>query len=336
MAITLASLISEIRDLSGLRANQLYTDAQIAQMATDVWLELFDRFVFANQHYRIKTFEFTLAGGVGGNTVTLPEDFQLGNGLELDPTHPRPKSVDYLESWLNRNNLGASVLSGTVGALTAFDRRYCFTDNQLQVYPPDRSQGDYKLYYTPQEKHLQAPVTVSFAIDSSDNPAVPPAGSLAGSGSWALANAFDGVDTDLIDPDGGFDLVLDFGAPNASFSGTYPVVGVGFVPPFGLPTFGVSNLTSTVGFTGPATGTGTYTFQPLGTMSELPAYAAPWALYIKLGTSIAIREARQQDIADLERRWLRQQARVDEALENRQEEPTQPPLTGGRSFWDSL
>jgi hypothetical protein len=333
MATTLASLVSEVRLLSGLRSNQLYTDADIATMLADQWKDLYDRFISANQHYRVKTFDFTLTGNVGGNSVDLPDDFQLGNGLEMNPTFARPWSVGYLESWLNRNNLGASVLDNT-GLISVPDgRRYCFNDSQLVVFPADRSAGDYRLYYTPMADTLKAQQTISFAIATGDTPQVPPPGSLAGAGAWLLANA--STPDDL--PDSGFDLVLTFLAPNTSFSGTYPVVDVGRTTDgFGSPTFSADNLVSTAGFTNPASGTGTFTYQPVGTTDTLPNMADPWALYLKLGASIAIREARQQDVADLQRRFQEQSARVSNALQNRQEEATQPPLTRGASYWDSL
>jgi hypothetical protein len=86
----------------------------------------------------------------------------------------------------------------------------------------------------------------------------------------------------------------------------------------------------------PTEGDVTVNWQPPDTLSELPDYADPWAIYLKLGASIAIREARQQEVGDLERRFIAQKQRVDSVLQNRQEEPTQPPLTRGSSFWDSL
>lgn len=331
MSTSLASLVSETRLLSGLRSNQLYSDAEIATMLADCWKDLYDKFVQANQHYRIKTFTFTLVGGQGLNSVDLPDDFQLGNGLELNPAQPRPYTVNYLSSWLNRNNLGASVLGNSF--LTPDGRSYCFNDNQLIVYPSDRSAGDYKLYYTPKADTLKAKQTISFTLGNSDIPEVPPPGGLTGNGAWLLPSA--STPDDL--PDSGFDLVLTFNAPNTSFSGTYPVTDVGRVSGgFGQPTFACDNLTSTSGFTSPPTGTGTFTYQPLGTTDTLPGMADPWALYLKLCASIAIREARQQDVADLQRRYQEQAARVASALQNRQEEATQPPLTRDRGFWDTL
>ncbi len=339
MATTLSSLVTETRLLSGLRDNQLYTDAELATMLSDLWQELFDRFVAANQHYRIKTFDFTLAGGVDGNSVDLPSDFQLGNGLEMDPTQPRPRSVPYLSNWLQRNNLGASVLN-IGGGNACTDRQYCLVNSQLTVFPAERSNGDYRLHYTPMCETFLAPVTRSFAIvGANDTPIVPAPGSFpAATGAWVVTNA--GF-TDDMPVDGSVDLELTFTAPpgNISFSGAYPIVGISG-PDLDLNSTydeaGVTGLVSTAGFSGPAVGTGTYTYQPIGTISELPDYVDPWAIYLKLGTSIAIREAREQDCTDLERRFAAQRLRVDSLLTNRQEEPTQPPLTGGRSFWDDL
>ena len=165
MATLLSTIVSDVRLLSGLRANQLYTDADIGGIVSDLWAELYDRFVAANQHYSIQTFDFTLADGVGNNSIDLPSNFQLGNGLELNPTLPRPQSVKYLDNWLNRNNLGASVLN-IGGGLVASDRQYCFNNNQLVAFPATSSGGDYRLYYTPMAEKLLAPVTISFSRDN--------------------------------------------------------------------------------------------------------------------------------------------------------------------------
>ncbi len=338
MSTTLSSLVSETRLLSGLRDNQLYSDAEIASMLSDLYAELYDRFVAANQHYSVVPFEFSLAGGVGGNSVDLPADMQLGNGLELDPTNPRPRSVPYLSSWLNRNNLGASVLNIGGGNLCT-DRQYCFNNQQLVVFPPERSNGDYKLYYTPQAKKFLAPVTRSFAIAAADTN--PPGGPGVGPGYWSFDNgAFStlqpgGLYTTDIPVDGTAYVVTAFtaGPPdNTSFNGTWFINGVSTTS---SKLIGVT-VAPTGNVTGPAAGTATLTYQPIGTISELPDYVDPWAIYLKLGTSIAIREAREQDCTDLERRFAAQRLRVDSLLTNRQEEPTQPPLTGGRSFWDDL
>ncbi len=321
MSTPLTSLIEETRLLSGLRSNQLYTDAEIATMLSDLWQELFDRFVSANQHYRIKQFDFSLAGGVGANSVDLPSDFQLGNGLEMDPTQPRPRSVPYLSNWLQRNNLGASVLNIGGGNLCT-DRQYCFVNSQLTVFPAERSNGDYRLHYTPMCEKFLARSSITTAIQASDTPVQE---------SGFIGFVFTGLNPTSESYGNDGILVVDFDTPNDTWNGTYTTTGI----------LG-SNIVLTdtpwpgIAFTGPAAGTVTLSYQTVGTIDELPDYADPWAIYLKLGTSIAIREAREQDCTDLERRFAAQRLRVDSLLTNRQEEPTQPPLTRTGGFWDTL
>src|SRR6188768_3074941 len=110
-------------------------------MVSDLWQELYDRFVAAQQHYSIEPFDFTLTGGVGNNTVPLPAYFYQGNGLVLNPTQDRPQIVPYSSAWLTRFNQGVSVLSGPAYASCPDGRRYDFSGSTLEVLPPSLSAG---------------------------------------------------------------------------------------------------------------------------------------------------------------------------------------------------
>lgn len=322
MSTPLTDIVADIRLLSGLRSNQLYTDTDIASMASDCWLDLYDRFVTANQHYRVTSVDFTLAGGVGGNVFALPSAFQLGNGLEVDPDTQQPMSIPYLGSWLNRNYFGQSVFDATFPFCKT--RRYVFNDSNLIIFPPQNASGNYRLWYTPQEKKLQAETVQSDVdIDAADVPFDYDDPDLGHVIAWNFANLV--VPADL---ESGT-LTVDLDAPNETWNGTYTVSGI---------VSGGSSIITTapwpgISYTNPAAGTVSFTYQPTGTMSSLPDYASPWQLYIKLQTSIAIREARQQDVSDLNNRFQQQSLRVDRALQNRQEEATQPPLTRGTGGW---
>ncbi len=402
MATPLSTLVADIRVLSGLRQNQLYTDTQVAAMVSDLWQELYDRFVAAQQHYSIEPFDFTLTGGVGNNTVPLPANFYQGNGLVLNPTQDRPQIVPYSSAWLTRFNQGASVLSGPAYSSCPDGRSYDFSGSTLEVLPPSLSAGTYRLYYTPQCDRLEAEQAYTFAIPVA--PSVQAerqisivAGSdhvTASNRTWTFANGrftesamaagvlldvntsgqagiftveavlsdtqivtfetpvtetfivSDSVSADDVlqfsfpgaafteDMQGG-DLTLAFGATappnNASHNGTYTLFDVLNDTTVQIPVYLPS-----AALTLPASGTLSVAWNNPGTTDELPDYADPWAIYIKLGTSIAIREARQQDVSDLTRRYEQQAARVSMALQNRQEEATQPPLTRGLSFWDLI
>lgn len=328
MQIAVQTLVNDIRQLSGLRGNQLFDDDAIASMASDVWQELYDKFVAVNQHYNVSQFTFSLSAGnagpaLGVNMVELPEDFQLGNGLELNPGTPHPWSVPYLENWLNRNSLGLSVLINSMPVMA--DRRYCFSDRNLIVWPVTNAAGSYRLWYTPMCPQLALEQTVTWTIDDDCLPS---------DNSGLLSFAFDaGTHPEFNEGMIGGSITCTFDAANddynvtdAEITGPDPIsdnntIETNIPWPGGLVTH-------------PITGTVSVTYQPQNTVSILPVQAAPWALYIKLGTAIAIRQARQQDAVGLERRLASQKDRVESILINRQEEPTQPPLTRGASVWD--
>jgi hypothetical protein len=156
MTVLLQSLIDATRTVSGLKNNQSWLDSDIAIAISDAGSEFYDKFTATNQHYNITPFDFTLAGGVGGNSVPLPDNFQQGHGLELNPTSARPITVPYLSNWLDRNNLTVTV----TGPQSA-GREYAFSDGNLVVFPPSNSAGNYRLYFTP----MWAPLALTSSID---------------------------------------------------------------------------------------------------------------------------------------------------------------------------
>lgn len=70
-----------------------------------------------------------------------------------------------------------------------------------------------------------------------------------------------------------------------------------------------------------------------GTLTELPQVLTPWALFLKVHASIAIRTSRQQDTRDLQAKLQQQRARAVSAAKTRSEGVTQPPVT--RARWGS-
>jgi hypothetical protein len=126
--------------------------------------------------------------------------------------------------------------------------------------------------------------------------------------------------------------VIVLATPNNSFSGTYHVVDLGLPPTFGRTTFGVSNLASVSGFTGPPVGTFTYTYQSVNTSASLAPVLDQFSMWHVLHASIAIRQGRQQDSTDLTGKLERYRQHVTGTVTNRAEEPVQPPLTRRDSF----
>lgn len=326
MGVTLESMIERTRIDSGLRNNRLFSNAQIASLLTDAYADLRDKMIVRFAYWFRSTYQFTLAGGNGNNVLDLSliPDLEMVQGLDLLDSSGNHYTVDLLSSFQERNQYLNTFASGVGGSYNGFiGRKYFLDGDSLFVIPAANAQGSYELIYTPQQQSLTLPITVNFDMDSGDVPAVPPTGGLDGTGSWAFLNASDSTDQST----SGFDLVLSFDSPNAVFSGIYPVVDLGLPPAFGRPTFGVSNLASSSGFTGPAAGSGAYTYQPIGTISELPNALTPWSKYLILCASIAIRTSRRQRLGDLVQQLERFEKRIVALTKQRSQGVTQAPLT---------
>jgi len=63
-----------------------------------------------------------------------------------------------------------------------------------------------------------------------------------------------------------------------------------------------------------------------GGTEALPVAATPWALYLKVHASIAIRTSRQQDTSDLQAKLQQLKQRIAASVKNRTEAPRQAPL----------
>jgi hypothetical protein len=328
MGVSVASLIAATRIDSGLRNNRFFSNDQIAEKLTDAYADLRDKMIIRFAFWFKKTFNFSLAGGVGGNILTLSSnvpDLEMIQYLNLLDSSGSPSPVTMLSSVAERNQYAANFPFAVGNGFNGYVGRKYFPDgDDLEILPAQNSLGNYELVYTPQPQRLALPITKTFTIASSDVPLVPPPGLLAGTGAWLLANA--GAD-DTVPSDGGFNLTLTLAAPNASFSGTYNVVGVGIPPNYGVPTFGVSNLASTAGFMGPPAGSGTYTYQPVGTIGELPEALTPWAKYLQIQASIAIRTAQRKSIAALDLQRQVFEKRIVALTKQRSQGVTQAPIT---------
>ncbi len=237
-----------------------------------------------------------------------------------------------LSSFAERNQFNASWPFTMGNAFNGFTgRRYWPDGDDLEILPVANSAGNYKLIYTPQQERLALPVTKTFDFGTSDIPEVPPPGLVGGTGAWLFANG--GLTADV--PTTGFDLTLTFDTPNEGFNGTYHVVDTQLPPVFSI--FGVSNLASTAGFTPPPTGTGTYTYQPVGTIGELPDVLTPWTKYIQLKAAIAIRSGRRQPIGPLDAQFQREEKKLIAITKQRGHGVMQAPITntnwgGGYGF----
>lgn len=216
MATILAqSLVDQTRVESDLNGNQVLSDQDIATMLSDAGSDLYDLFTGANQLYNVTTFDFTLAGGVGGNTVPLPADFQQGHSVDVNPNTSNPYTLKYLSNWLERNSVAGSA---AIWAAPGGPRSYAFVDGNLMVFPPMAAAGVYRLYYTPQWRPLALPLPVDV---ESASIAITCDGSVTGFGP---GQNFFGFGNPFLPTDVGCSVGIS-GASNSDNNGSFTVTG---------------------------------------------------------------------------------------------------------------
>lgn len=399
---TVAGLVATTRSDSDLNRSQVYTDTQIAALISDAGSALQDVFTGANQHYNISTFDFTLVGGVGQNTVPLPVDFQQGHSVDVNPGTAQPYTLRYLPNWLDRNRLN-NAMPFAIGGPGGGPREYYIlgaagAGGVLGVLPAMGAAGNYRLYYTPMWTPLAIPATL--LVETAGIHVVPATtmGFTSGPGVFQLDT---GPDTFLSSDVG--DVLSILGATNpqnngqfaitsfntqrnvtvnnpSSVSETFPntatvtlfrqsrVDNAGNWTLYGDTAFNNASIAVNVGdvlvvkgtqhndgnytITQAATGGVTITttgvattpenfdsaaitmqVQPAGTRPDLPTFMNPWVRYLKTQTCITIRNKRGQDVQSFMATLGIDQARIDAIVQERVEEPQQPPLTRNRGWW---
>lgn len=332
MSVLLTDMIAQVRVDSGLRGNPFYSDQQIAQKLTDGIMKLRDIFIASLAHWFRRSKRFTLEGGVDGSAfdLSLIPDFQMDQYLNRNPDSTTPEPVTTLGSIAERT-FGNGVPPGWVGG-----RKYDISGDFLTVYPFNNSSGDYELFYTSMGDKLALPITREFDIDAADtNPPITPSDEMPGPGFWSFANGDfndlqpDGSYTTQITTDGSGYIDTDFSAgppDNTSFNGRWFINGV---------SDSASNEVSvtqapTGSVTGPAAGTATITYQPVGTVDRLPQILTPWESFVKLWACILIRQGRRQPIGSLMALFEIEEKRAIKMAKTRTEGVKQAPMTHNR------
>ena len=393
MAIAVQSLVSDIRILSGLRSNQLFTDQMIAELASDAYASLRDVMIVRFAHWFAAYYPFTLNGGAGGNTLdlTLIPDLQMDQCL--DQIQGSQKfTVLALGSLAERNQYGNNFGAGTGGL------RYFTNGDTLEVLPASAAAGSYELTYTPQYTVLALPIpitrTITTILNSGSDSVV------ASSHTWILHN---GTFTDAnvgqylyvqntgVTQNDGFHQVQSITSPDGYLvtddsqtledegfggSATFQLLSVDwsvnafggfwYLPGAGFTQANVGDSLVTSFATNPGNA-GTHTIltvidantcttattglvdeefgplftveiQPAGTTSTLPQPITPWALYIKIHASLAIRTSRKQETETFERQLAQQTARAVNMTKQRSEGVRQAPISryrrsGNGSYW---
>ena len=302
-----SDLVSQVRVESDLNLSQVFTDDGLAVVISDAGSELRDIFTGTNQYYDVSTFDFTLVGGVGLNSVVLPQDFQAGHSIDVNPATQTPFTLRYLPNWLNRNSYSMpfQVFGNNFGP-----KAYTFLGNEIVVLPAIYSAGIYRLYYTPTWTPLMLPQLAPEAVSGTAAvlAAIGTAGSMTFTGSkFTQANVGD--------------TVIVTGSAHSQNNGTFVVTIV---------TDALNIQTSNVAAVADSPTAATATFQPLGTRSTLPQNMNPWVQYLKTQAIISVRVKRGQPVESFEARLQVQKDRIQTILQDRKEEPNQPPLLRGR------
>lgn len=311
MTIAAAQIVANVRRLSSLFNNNLYDDTQILGFFNDGAGELYDWMVGKFETWFLDHVDFTLAGGVGGNSFPMPMDRLLkDNTLELSPTTNTPCPVLRLSSWSDRNT-ATGIGYGGYGPAA---RRYYPAGSNLMVFPPNNAAGNYRLWYTPKYIPIVLPQPVPPIVASV--PAVSAGVSTGGvygftGANWQAANIGDSI--------------IVTGATNAVNNGTFTILSVG----------GVNAITvNNPGSQSEAAGAIAITWE--GPASTFNVAMEPWVLYPEIHAAITIRTGRQQDTSDLQPKLAQLKQRIETATANRTEEVEQTPLRdayGGFGSW---
>lgn len=304
MAISVQSLVNSTRVDADAENDPIVSDSQIAQFISDGGSALYDRIVQANQYYNVKTFDFTLAGGLGGNTVALPDNHLQGHGLEMYPGTPRPISVPYLSNWLDRNRFTGEMQVGS----TPSGRAYTISDSSIIVFPPTASGAPYRHYFTPTWGRLMIPQSLpaSGSTPASINAIGAGGGGLTpitfNNAAWTSASVGDSL------------VIANSSNGN---DGSYVIAQV----------VDNANIYVSANLSAESSTPVTATVQPADTSPTLPTQMNGWQEFLRLYAQIKIYIKRGQSVAEERAQLKDAEARIMASLSSRVEEPRQPPLT---------
>ncbi len=303
MAVPVSDLVADIRIDSGLRQNQLFTDAQIAKFVTEAYAKLRDIFIGRFSHWFRASYRFTLTGGVGGNTLDLSliPNLQMDQFLNRNPDALRPETVRRLGSVANRNDVGGWFGNGVLGT-----RRYDTDGDVLTVYPPATAAGSYELVYTPMRENLIV-VGRMPAWDEDD--------------SFTFDGTFQIIGAEFDENDVGGTLTVE-GSGEPGYDGVYTITEIVsenecVTEPLAPGVFSFPDTT-------------TFEIIPSNSRKTLPQPMTPWTEYIKVYSCIKIRRSRNQDISSFEIALREEKERALEAAKTRSEGSKQPPVTRRR------
>lgn len=313
---TIQDLTNQVRLESGLRSNQVLSDADIQSFLAEAYADLRDRLIVRFAYWFKHETTFTLQSSSPGNVfdLTTVPDFQMAQGLDFLVSDQVAYTVPMLASFQERNAFNGTwpFLGSTWGYNGVLGRKYWVDGNDLVVFPAQNAAGTYKLIYTPIQQ-LSPTVTVPITIGASDT-----ASDVGGHVQYEFFSV-----TSLPDWVGGT-VTVNFSAPNTLYNGTSNILSVN----------GSQIVTDKIwpgpGFSNPASGTASVVYQPIGTISTIPAQLLPWTQYLVLYAAIAVRNSRNQDTSALLARFGDIKQRVIDLTKQRSEGVRQAPISRNR------
>src|SRR5689334_9167756 len=102
---TIPSLVSQVRLESGLRSNQVLSDADIESFLAEAYADLRDRLIVRFAYWFRQEQQITLSSNSPGNIfdLSLIPDFQMAQGLDLLLSNGVFYTVPMLASYQERN-----------------------------------------------------------------------------------------------------------------------------------------------------------------------------------------------------------------------------------------
>ncbi len=377
---TLADIRTAALQIANYESSDFVTPEEVNNRINEAVSAYYDLVLSSRETYFQTPFDFTLAGGIGGNTVALPTDLYKIQGLDYNPNTSSVQVVTTLPSFRERHNVGR--------------RCYDWAQGSLTVYPPTSSAGNYQLFYTPLPPVLAESLTTTVAYTDT------PIASSPGDDNVDAASKTFSFEVGFFNADYAGGWLNISGAANPENNGNfritqaYPdvastqlvcggdtfvdetfgvdVVATVYLPPldrvyvgpgsnwiFANADFTLTEVGSTITVAGSAESDGTYTitsidsatsisceeqtpgdeaflpgvtvtYQPAGTVHELPTTLQSGSLWIELFVAASILDKAEQDSSAVQVRLANQTKRIQDAFRWKQDEPKQVPLVRRR------
>lgn len=160
MAASVQYLVDQVRLVSGLRNNRLFSSEQIVALLNDGYRDFRDKVIVAGfAGWFRDTYLFTLSASNELDLSLVPR-LEMVQGLDLLTDPDNPTTIEMLPSFAQRNNYNAAwPFTNGWSFNGSFGRNYMIDGDSLFILPAANASGNYRLIYTPQAIPLALPTT---------------------------------------------------------------------------------------------------------------------------------------------------------------------------------